>query len=376
MVPAPSAHPQDLTAVVQAPNFPTSVLPPSRNLYADDPFADQHDSAVAPNTQTLTKRQASAETKARAKAAATPRTSLGPVKPRRRALLWILLVLLLGAIAGTAGWYLGFGPGALATVPDVHNKSVAQAEEMMLAAGFEHFPTAEVFDETVASGLIVATDPGAGSSVRKFNGITLRVSRGPVLYPVPSVTGKQLEDAKQSLADGHQVVGSVSETYDETVPAGVVLSQDPPAGKEFRGNTKVNLTVSLGPKPIPVPAVAGKSEADARAALKAVGLVAAIAPENVNSTTVPTGSVVSQSPDAGTLKAGDTVTLTLSKGPRMIEVLSFVGKQVGVATKALEGLGFEVKVENILGGFFGTVRVQTPDGGQAPEGSTIVLKVV
>ena len=93
-------------------------------------------------------------------------------------------------------------------------------------------------------------------------------------------------------------------------------------------------------------------------------------------TSVPTGSVVSQSPDAGTLKAGDTVTLTLSKGPRMIDVPSFVGKQVGAATKALEGLGFQVKVENILGGFFGTVRVQTPDGGQAPEGSTIVLKVV
>ena len=376
VVPAPFGRPQDATTVVQAPHFPTSVLPPSRNLYADNPFADQDDGAPAPNSPALTKRQAAAETKVRAKAAASPRTSLGPAKPRRRALLWILLVLLLGAIAGTAGWYLGFGPGALATVPNVHNKSVAQAEEIMLAAGFEHFPTSDVFDETVASGLIVATDPGAGSSVRKFNGITLQVSRGPVLYPVPSVTGKQLEDAKQSLSDGHHVVGSVSEAYDEKVPAGVVLSQDPAAGKEFRGNTKVNLTVSLGPKPIPVPAVAGKPQADAKEALQAVGLVAAIAPEGVNSTSVPTGSVVSQSPDAGTLKAGDTVTLTLSKGPRMIDVPSFVGKQVGAATKALEGLGFQVKVENILGGFFGTVRVQTPDGGQAPEGSTIVLKVV
>jgi serine/threonine-protein kinase len=53
-----------------------------------------------------------------------------------------------------------------------------------------------------------------------------------------------------------------------------------------------------------------------------------------------------------------------------------VGRQVDAATAELRALGFEVKVENLLGGFFGTVRFQSPDGGQAPEGSTIVLRVV
>ena len=46
------------------------------------------------------------------------------------------------------------------------------------------------------------------------------------------------------------------------------------------------------------------------------------------------------------------------------------------ATKTLEDLGFKVSVEKLLGGFFGTVRFQTPDGGEAPEGSTIVLQVI
>lgn len=376
VVPAISAQPQDATTVVNTPNFPTSVLPPSRKLYAEDPFEESYDDGQTPPMPAPSKRQSAAAAKARTKAAATPRKTLGPAKPRRRALLWILLVLLLGAIAGTAGWYLALGPGALATVPNVHNKSVVQAQEMLIAAGFDTIPESDVFDEKVAAGLVVATDPGAGASVRKFNGITLQISRGPILYPVPTVTGKQLDDAKKSLVDAHLMVGNVAEEYDEKVPAGVVLVQDPAAGKEFRGDTKVNLTVSKGPKPIPVPAVSGKTEADAKAALKAVGLLAATAPERVNSTTVAVGSVVSQAPDSGTLKAGETVTLTLSKGPRMIDVPDLVGKQVGVATQELEDLGFTVKVENFLGGFFGTVRIQTPDGGQAPEGSTIVLKVV
>lgn len=389
---ATSAVPHDATSVIAAPNFPTSVLPPSSRLYTEDSRTDMYDAGNTSaahigassyaqagdgtSAPALSKRQASADAKARAKAAATPQIVLGPKNPRRRALLWSLLVAVLIIVAGVAGWFLALGPGALATVPDVHNKSVAQAQELLQSEGFELLPTSNVFDEKVAAGFVVATDPGAGESIRKFQSVTLKVSAGPVLYKVPAVTGQALDAAQKLLTDSQLAVGSVTETFDEKVPAGVVLSQDPATGKEFRANTKVNLVVSKGPQPIPVPAVAGKTEADAVAALKAVGLVAAIAPERVNSLTVRTGSVVSQSPDAGNLKAGDTVTLTLSKGPRMIAVPNQVGKQVDAATKALEDLGFKVSVEKLLGGFFGTVRFQTPDGGEAPEGSTIVLQVI
>lgn len=384
------------------PTFETSVLPRPSRLYPEEPPAQAGPpflvddagpagTAAAGGTGSasfgdggpgapLSKRQAAGLAKVarreQAKAAATPRTTLGPRHPRRRALLWTLLIALLVVIAASAGWFLGFGPGALADVPDVHNKSVPQAQALLRTAGFENIPTNEVFDEKVAAGFIVATDPASGEPVRKFNSVTLLVSRGPVLYAVPRLVGAALEEAKAALAGATLAAGSVTEQYDEKVPAGVVLAQDPAAGKEFRADTTVNLVVSKGPKPIPVPSVAGLPEADAVAALQAVGLVAAVAPEQVNDRVVPAGSVLSQSPDAGDLKAGDTVTLTISQGPKMVEVPNLVGKQVDVATKTLKDLGFKVQVENFLGGFFGTVRIQTPDSGQAPEGSTIVLKVV
>ncbi|MFQ4150421.1 Stk1 family PASTA domain-containing Ser/Thr kinase [Arthrobacter sp. LAPM80] len=369
---ATQGQPNDRTEAIASPYFPTSVLPASPGI---DDERHQGTTVIAPLVP-RSKRQEALQAKARAKAAATPLKTLGPKNPRRRALVWLLLFVMLGMLAAGAGWFVGFGPGALATVPELHNKSVPQAEALLRAAGFEQFPTSNVFDEKVAAGFIVATDPAAGSQVRKFNDIMLHVSRGPVLHAVPHLSGQLLDAAKTSLDGASLAVGTVEEAYDEKVPAGVVISQDPAAAKEFRANTKVNLLVSKGPKPIPVPAVAGKTEADAVSALKAAGLTAALAPERVNSRGVPAGSVVSQSPESGNLKAGDTVRLTLSKGPRMIEVPSVVGKQVGVATEELKALGFEVKVENLLGGFFGTVRFQSPDGGQAPEGSIITLKVV
>ena len=400
---APAANPgqytevipsHDATSVIAAPNFPTSVLPAAASLYPDrqdthdagipgtdlfdgtagDDLADMHPAAA------LSKRRAAglvkAERKEQARAASTPRTTLGPAHPRRRALVWTAIVVFLAVLAATAGWFLGFGPGALADVPDVHNKTVPQAQDLLRTAGFANVPTSEVFDEKVAAGFIVSTDPAAGESVRKFNSITLMVSRGPVLYPVPQLVGTALDAAKAALTDGGLAAGDVTEQYNEKVPAGTVLGQDPAAGQEFRANTTVNLVVSKGPRPVPVPAVTGMAEADAVAALKAVGLVAAIAPEKQNSVGVPAGAVLAQAPESGDLKAGDTVTLTLSKGPRMIDVPSMVGKQVGAATSELKALGFEVEVKNLLGGFFGTVRFQTPGGGQAPEGSTIVLQVI
>ncbi len=364
--------PADATSVIASPQFHTSVLPAGAQLYAEDPHAP----GTGPLPVHRSKRQLAADAKARAKAAATPRTTLGPAKPRRRALLWILLVTVLFAVVAVMGWFLALGPGALATVPDVHNKSVPQAQELLLAAGFEAIPTAEIFDEQVAAGLVVATDPGAGSSIRKFHGVTLQVSRGPVLFSVPAVTGNTLEEAKQKLAGASLATGTVSESFDEVVPAGVVLNQDPAAGQQLRAESKVKVNVSKGPTPIPVPLVTGMRESEALSQLQAVGLAGVVASEQLNSATVPAGSVLSQTPSSGDLKAGQKVTLTLSKGPKMVPVPDMVGKQVGVATSELKALGFNVSVENLLGGFFGTVRFQDPQGGSAPEGSTITLRVI
>jgi serine/threonine-protein kinase len=59
-----------------------------------------------------------------------------------------------------------------------------------------------------------------------------------------------------------------------------------------------------------------------------------------------------------------------------VDVPSFVGKQALEAQDALEKLGFKVQINEILGGFFGTVRAQDPVNTKVPEGSTITLTVV
>jgi eukaryotic-like serine/threonine-protein kinase len=361
------------TDVIGAPAHHTSVLPAHRLYVGGDA-----DTSFEPDADTgplLSKREAREQRKAAAKAAARPTKTLQSGHPRRRAAVWLVLVVLLAVLGAGAGWFFGMGPGALAKIPSVHNKTVAQAEDLLRTAGFSA-STKDVFNEVVAQGLVVSSDPVPGTQQRRFQGVTLLVSKGPVLYQVPVVTGRTLTDAKAALTGAKLAAGAVTETYNEKTPAGVVLSQAPAAGTEHRGGTKIDLVVSKGPKPIPVPNVVGEGREKAAADVTALGLVPVIAPEEVNSATIPAGSVAIQSPDSGNLTAGGKVTLTISKGPKMVRVPDMVGKQVGAAKAELEALGFKVNVENLLGGFFGTVRFQDPQGTEAPEGSTVTLKVI
>ena len=402
---------QHHTEVLARPSNPTTLLPPSRPAAppyppghlapaqhgADEgqaptarvayhqrpglalPDDDDSDGGWSPPPPRLGKRAQrradKEDERLRAVAAATPVRTLRDGNPRRRGAIWVLVLILAALLATGAGWFFGMGPGAAAAVPAVANKTVAQAQQVLSGVGFRS-TTSDVFDDEVPSGLVVGSEPAAGTQIRKFQPVSLLVSKGPQLFPLPNLTGGTLDQAKSSLNAAQMALGTVAEKFDEDAAAGIVLSQDPAAGTPARHGTPVAIAVSKGPQPIAVPSVIGKSEDDAVAAIEAAGLNARVAPDEVFDRNVPEGDVASQSPANGTLTRGGTVTLTISKGPKMVNVPSYIGKQASEARKALEALGFQVRVNNILGGFFGTVRDQSPVDREVPEGSVVTITVV
>ena len=87
------------------------------------------------------------------------------------------------------------------------------------------------------------------------------------------------------------------------------------------------------------------------------------------------GTCDSQNPKNTTGHQGDTVELSISKGPQTITIPDVVGENANQAKNQLEALGFKVKVSRPFG-FGNTVQAQNPGAGkQAHKGDTVQLVV-
>ncbi|MFE9672836.1 Stk1 family PASTA domain-containing Ser/Thr kinase [Streptomyces sp. NPDC006259] len=296
-----------------------------------------------------------------------------PVRPRRGLVAIVAAVLLvLGVGAGV--WYIN--SGQFTKVPAVLTRTEAQARDRLEAAGLDVGEVKHAYSDTVKRGTVISTDPEPGARIRDNDSVTLTISDGPETVKVPDVQGSRLDRAKELLKSDGLEPGLVTEAFSEDVGKGFVISSSPQAGTERRAGSAVSLVVSKG-DPIDVPDVTGQDLDDARAELEEAGLVVKVSAEEVTSE-FDKGQVAAQSPGADKQAAdGDTVTLTLSKGPQMVEVPDVVGASVDDAKDELEEAGFEVEEDRGLLGLFGdTVKSQSVDGGDtAPKGSTIKITI-
>ncbi|MGW1272219.1 Stk1 family PASTA domain-containing Ser/Thr kinase [Streptomyces sp. NPDC002491] len=295
------------------------------------------------------------------------------VRPRRSLIALVTAVLLvLGVGAGV--WYIN--SGQFTKVPSVLTQKEAEARKRLEAAGLEVGKVRHTYSDTAQRGTVTETDPGPGARIRKNDSVALTVSDGPEIVKVPDVQGAGLDKAQEQLKKDGLEPGLVTEEFSDDIARGAVISTDPEAGARRRAGAAISLVVSKG-KPIDVPDVLGDDLDDARAELEKAGLTVKVAAEQVNSG-VDKGKVAAQTPKADSqLAEGDTVTLTVSKGPEMVEVPNVVGSSVDDAKSLLEQSGFQVDEDRGLLGLFGdTVKKQSVEAGKsAPKGSTITITI-
>ncbi|MFJ6791716.1 Stk1 family PASTA domain-containing Ser/Thr kinase [Streptomyces angustmyceticus] len=290
----------------------------------------------------------------------------------RRRLVMVVAAVLLVLGAGTGVWYVT--SGQFTTVPAVLDMPQAKAEKTLRDEGLG-VKVVRGFSSNVERGHIMKTDPANGKRIRGTGTVTLTVSRGPDIVSVPDLSGTPFADAKRKLRDRGLIPGTVNREFNDEVAKGSVIRTDPAAGTKRRPDTAVGLTVSRG-SAVKVPGVLGSDRADAANTLREAGFQVRFADEPVYSTQ-DKGTVARQDPAEGrTGGKGDTITLTLSKGPEMIVVPNVTGKNVDDAKKQLTDLGFQVEVKKPF--FFpkDTVDTQSVDPGKkAPKGGTITIEL-
>ncbi|QGF24215.1 PASTA domain-containing protein [Raineyella fluvialis] len=279
-----------------------------------------------------------------------------------------VLALALGVWWLTAGRYL--------PAPTVTNMTQPDAAAAVKAAGL-NFATTEEFSETVPSGRVVATVPGPGEDIARGATLTAVLSKGPERYPVPPVIGKDGAAAQEALKSAHLAVGTLSQAWSEDVAEGVVLAASVQPGTTVRPGTAVDLTVSKGKEPIAITTWYNRDAKDAVATLAGKGL--RVVTSEAFSDQVAAGKVAGQTPADGTLHRGDTVTLTISKGPAQVSVPDVKGMAVKDAQDTMTKAGFKTSTQPVEVNYLGlgyVARASSDPGSMLAKGSTITLYLV
>ncbi len=299
-------------------------------------------------------------------------------RQKRTRRLTILLIVLL-VVLGVIGFFLLRSVGLFGgnvTVPNVVGETKDAATQTLrndhLTVG-----TSTLRESNVTKGLVLATSPKAGSSVKKNSTVDLVVSQGPNVptVTVPSVKGQQLTPATQLLSAAG--LSYTVKYVTSNQPIGTVLDQNPEGGSQVKQTVKVQLTVSGTQTSVSVPNVVGESATAAGATLGRAGL-------NVGTTTsacsgqsqVSNGQVASQNPAAGaTVQPNSSVNIVVSN---CVSVPNVVGQTTSAAQGALgsAGLSPSTTTDASCTGTPGTIESQNPSpGSQVAGGSTVTITV-
>ncbi len=195
---------------------------------------------------------------------------------------------------------------ALVPVPDLSRLTADAAGAALRGAGLLLKEGTPAFSDTVATGDVVDWSPRTQAAVGDT--VTIVVSLGSRYVTMPDVVTNQVPvgQAVQALVGLGIPQSAIDETQDfsDTVPAGDVISTNPPAGQQADRAGTVTLDVSKGPDVVQVPDVRGDSVATAESVLRQAGLAYAVyGPPGYT-------TVVDQNPLPGrTVKRGRSVQL-------------------------------------------------------------------
>lgn len=263
-------------------------------------------------------------------------SALEVIGQKRRGLKILISTLLVILLGGGAGWWFSSGPGGLNVIPNLTSRTTDEAQ-VTLSALNANISIAEESSATVAKGLIIRTEPAAGSLY--FGGtITIFVSSGPSLVSAPDLRGLNIAEATAEIIKAGFTLGDVTSVFNDA-PIGEVFDYLGADGNKIPETSRINISVSLGS----IPVVAGLDQEAAVTAIQAVGLKINEITEDY-SDSVPAGQVISLVPQTEPLGKDGTVNLVVSKGPNIVTVPNMIGQTVLAGKAALESLGLKVVV--------------------------------
>ncbi len=232
--------------------------------------------------------------------------------------IWAGIATMVVVIVGVIFWTFNLSPAQLTAnvsidVPNVVGQTYTDGAALLIESNLEPEKFTEASD-TVPEGVIIRTDPEAGTTVSPGLQVKVYVSIGETPVPVPQVDNMLEADAIAALTAAGLVYGKTTQEFSAEIKAGVVIRSDPAGGSErtadgtvIRAGDEVNLVVSNGR--IVIPDVTGMAIAAANAALTPLQLTI-----KINSDLGCSGGTVADQSIVGEQPQKSTITLRICVG--------------------------------------------------------------
>ena len=244
------------------------------------------------------------------------------------------------------------GSATSVTIPDVTNRTQAEASQLLLDLGLTPIPNA-VINDAVGDDIVYAQDPPATAVGHQGDVVTITYNPAKQLQTVPPIQGLSVENATQLLAPlGLQLV-ILEVRNDPLVPLNQIITQDPLANEKVRSGSPISVVVSGGTGGSNIPNIEGQVSSAAEQLLKSspYNFVVTITAEA--SATVEKGRAIRTDPAIGTpLPAGSAIALIVSSGSSTVVVPDVTGNTEGEAQTAINAAGLitEIKYQNVPAG--------------------------
>jgi serine/threonine-protein kinase len=131
-------------------------------------------------------------------------------------------------------------------VPAVKGMTERAARQRLTESGFKVEVQRRESTKDSAGKVLEQSVPG-GKEAERGSRILLTVGEAQQVTKVPNLTGLPYSEAQNRLEEAGYLLGGVKEVTSKSVPAGVIMKQDPPPGTTLPPNSYVYLTDSSGP---------------------------------------------------------------------------------------------------------------------------------
>ncbi len=261
-------------------------------------------------------------------------------------------------------------------MPDINGMLLDDVKAVCEDYGIKLVVTEYEYSNEYDGMCVITQGIDAGSYIQSDIVVEIVLSKGAIIYKVPSLLYLTEEEAKEKL-DAKELKYNITYEENENVAAGCVVSQSVAAGTVIEPDMAIDVVVSSGPPKFDMINVVGKMEGDAITALQEVGLI--VTSDYVFDDTVAEGTVLIQSIEAGEPVSKRTeIVITVAAKTDLITVPDVTNKEYEKVKSELEALGFDVEKNEIYSTevVAGNVIAQTPQAGSKQKADTKILLTV